>query len=152
MSDLAANLRESADEVQSFPHPSDCDHLHVAFKVMRDAADEIERLRAALAQQAPAPADEREAWQPRWMPCELTTDDEGNSACKTCGHVRHSACAMGGRPVKNPAAPSPPPVRQPLTLTDAEIQTIALEHRLTGSLATRFARAILAAANAKGTT
>ena len=41
---LVTSLRESADEVESFPHPSHCDHLHVAFKVMRAAADMLDAL------------------------------------------------------------------------------------------------------------
>jgi hypothetical protein len=47
-SDLVQRLRESADEVMKFPHPSQCDHLHIAHHVMRESADEIERLRAQL--------------------------------------------------------------------------------------------------------
>lgn len=39
--DLVKRLRESADEVEEFPHPSHCDHLHAAFKVMREAADAL---------------------------------------------------------------------------------------------------------------
>ncbi len=49
--DLVASLRASADEVESFPHPSHCDHLHVAFKVMREAAN-------ALAAAPPPPGAE----------------------------------------------------------------------------------------------
>lgn len=44
--DLVKRLLASADEVEEFPHPSHCDHLHVAFKVMREAA-------GALAQDTP---------------------------------------------------------------------------------------------------
>lgn len=77
--DLSKHLRESAAEVESFPHPSQCDHLHVAFKVMREAADWIDgaetrtalsiepwraklaeqcgKTLAALASRAPAPED-----------------------------------------------------------------------------------------------
>lgn len=39
---LPERLRASADEVQSFPHPSFCDHLHVAHDVMREAAAALE--------------------------------------------------------------------------------------------------------------
>lgn len=48
---LMERLRASAEEVESFPHPSSCDHLHVAFKVMREAADALDRLASR-----PAPA------------------------------------------------------------------------------------------------
>lgn len=41
MGDLEARLRQSADEVESHPHPTACDHLHVAFHVMREAADTL---------------------------------------------------------------------------------------------------------------
>lgn len=46
---LPVRLRQSAEEVAEFPHPSFCDHLHDASAVMREAAAEIERLAAALA-------------------------------------------------------------------------------------------------------
>ena len=39
---LAERLRECADEVARFPHPSQCDHLHDAAATMREAAVEIE--------------------------------------------------------------------------------------------------------------
>lgn len=39
---LPERLRASADEVQSFPHPTFCDHLHVAHDVMREAAAALE--------------------------------------------------------------------------------------------------------------
>jgi uncharacterized small protein (DUF1192 family) len=52
---LPDRLRESADEVMEFPHPSQCDHLHDAAATMREAAAriaeleaEVRRLRAAL--------------------------------------------------------------------------------------------------------
>lgn len=45
---LPNRLRECADEVMEFPHPSACDHLHLAHALMRQAADVIERLRIAL--------------------------------------------------------------------------------------------------------
>ena len=34
--------------------------------------------------------------RPRFMPCELVLID-GDSSCKTCGQVRHSACEAGGK-------------------------------------------------------
>jgi recombinational DNA repair protein RecR len=43
---LQDKLRESADEVMAFPHPSQCDHLHSAYRLMREAADTIDRLQA----------------------------------------------------------------------------------------------------------
>ncbi len=43
---LIERLRESAKEVESFPHPSHCEHLHQAFAVMREAATTIENLLA----------------------------------------------------------------------------------------------------------
>lgn len=45
---LPKRLRECADEVMEFPHPSACDHLHTAHALMRHAADVVERLRIAL--------------------------------------------------------------------------------------------------------
>lgn len=44
---LPAKLLACADEVESHPHPSHCEHLHVAYKLMREAA-------AALASPAPS--------------------------------------------------------------------------------------------------
>jgi hypothetical protein len=46
---LPERLRECADEVQSFPHPSHCDHLHIAHHLMNRAANEIENATAATA-------------------------------------------------------------------------------------------------------
>lgn len=45
---LVERLRACAEEVMEFPHPSACDHLHDAAATMREAAAEIDRLRAAL--------------------------------------------------------------------------------------------------------
>ena len=45
-SGLVQRLREAADEVMAFPHPSSCDHLHVAHAVMREAAHALDRLAA----------------------------------------------------------------------------------------------------------
>lgn len=61
MTDIVERLRESADEVEEFPHPTYCDHLHVAFKVSREAADEIESLRTQLA------AAQKDAARYRWL-------------------------------------------------------------------------------------
>ena len=44
LEELRRRLLESADEVESFPHPSHCDHLHVAFKVMREAEAALREL------------------------------------------------------------------------------------------------------------
>lgn len=55
--DLVARLRASAEEVEAFPHPSHCDHLHMAFKVMREAADALEATKAA------APGTPAAAWR-----------------------------------------------------------------------------------------
>lgn len=62
--DLVQRLRASANEVESFPHPSHCDHLHSAFKVMREAADSIEAaVRERLADEASRARDaERLDW------------------------------------------------------------------------------------------
>lgn len=40
---LAERLRQCADEVMEFPHPSACNHLHCAHDLMREAADYVER-------------------------------------------------------------------------------------------------------------
>jgi hypothetical protein len=40
---LLTGLRECADEVMRFPHPSQCDHMHDASALMRQAANLIER-------------------------------------------------------------------------------------------------------------
>jgi hypothetical protein len=58
---LPVRLRQSAEEVAEFPHPSFCDHLHDASAVMREAAAEIERLTAALA------AAEVDAQRYQWL-------------------------------------------------------------------------------------
>jgi ABC-type transporter Mla subunit MlaD len=47
---LAARLRASAHDVQSWPHPSQCDHLHVAYEVMREAAALLESQDARIAE------------------------------------------------------------------------------------------------------
>lgn len=41
MKDLIERLEASSDEVESHPHPSHCEHLHVAFKLMREAASAL---------------------------------------------------------------------------------------------------------------
>ena len=56
---LPKRLRECAEEVMEFPHPSACDHLHTAHALMRHAADVVERLRQALRDIA----DPIAAWQ-----------------------------------------------------------------------------------------
>jgi hypothetical protein len=45
---LVERLRASAEEVAEFPHPSQCDHLHDATAVMKEAAAELTRLQAEL--------------------------------------------------------------------------------------------------------
>lgn len=57
---LTKRLCESADEVMEFPHPSACDHLHDAAALMREASDEIERLRTALTTIARLPIEEQD--------------------------------------------------------------------------------------------
>jgi hypothetical protein len=47
---LADRLRECAEEVMEFPHPSHCDHLHDAAKLMIEAAAEVDASRPAPAQ------------------------------------------------------------------------------------------------------
>lgn len=58
---LPERLRASADEVQSFPHPSFCDHLHVAHDVMREAAAALEAYDLGARSTAAQPADCGEA-------------------------------------------------------------------------------------------
>lgn len=41
---LADRMRECAEEVMSFPHPSYCDHLHVAHHVLIEAAHRLEHM------------------------------------------------------------------------------------------------------------
>jgi hypothetical protein len=55
MKGLAERLRECADEVMEFPHPSHCDHLHDAASLMREAASEVEAARQRPAAQAASP-------------------------------------------------------------------------------------------------
>ena len=53
VAELVRRLMESAEEVESFPHPSHCDHLHSAFKVMRESAAALAALQAALDSRRP---------------------------------------------------------------------------------------------------
>lgn len=38
MNDLIKRLLKSAEEIEESPHPSQCDHFHIASNVMREAA------------------------------------------------------------------------------------------------------------------
>lgn len=49
---LIERLRAAADEVEEFPHPSHCEHLHNASSVMREAALAIEAASAQLTREA----------------------------------------------------------------------------------------------------
>lgn len=55
MKDLIERLEASSDEVESHPHPSHCEHLHVAFKVMREAAAALRALTATASEDQNAP-------------------------------------------------------------------------------------------------
>lgn len=55
MKNLIERLEASSDEVESHPHPSHCEHLHVAFKVMREAAAALRALTAIAPGEQSAP-------------------------------------------------------------------------------------------------
>lgn len=101
MTDIVERLRASADEVESFPHPSCCDHLHCAFKVMREAAAEIERLRAAV------PTDQTiiEAWD-SWPHTSITSRARAVALVRHClaqPNVEHQR--LRSSPLDGPVGP-----------------------------------------------
>lgn len=74
----------------------------------------------------------------KYMPCEVVTID-GDSHCKTCGQVRHSACEAGGialtaQPQVEPAADARDAARYKVLRDDPDIaqEVVAAAFGITG--------------------
>jgi hypothetical protein len=114
---LAERLRKSADEVESFPHPSHCDHLHVAPHVMREAAEMLDRLASA----PPVAAGE---------PTPLQWEDAAPPAPVNIGYMSLSpedrAALQASAPPAVPAG-GQEPVRVALAKLVAELSSLAID-------------------------